>query len=254
MRSSFTTLVALTLFSLISCQSSTSPSDQLVKPVAAPEPLPAWTEFANNKQLQKSTNMVKILTKLVEIRTPASAPSAPKLSNNQYREFLSPSETQKYLRTLSQRKGTDIITSPSVVTLEGQLSKTEIGRELIYPDKDKPGESRKVLLGSTQHCLISPHSTKGRVNIDVIIEIKELIGYSGLEGKKDQPVIQTRRLKGTSTVKNGHSLILSGLVTEEEQHTENRILFFRKKSVTKFHTELIAIITVQEIDVTGEPR
>ncbi len=53
---------------------------------------------------------------------------------------LTDPQFQVILRALNQRKGTDLMTAPSVVTRSGQRAKIEIIREFIYPTEYDPPE------------------------------------------------------------------------------------------------------------------
>ncbi|MGC6425594.1 MAG: hypothetical protein ACON5H_01200 [Akkermansiaceae bacterium] len=244
-------LAVLFLAALSSCQNS-SESVKLADSVPAPDPLPFWTQLADKSISSRSANQVKILTKLVEVTTPADDPEAPKLSKKTSRNVFSKVQTQVYLRKLAQKKGADIMTSPSVVTAEGHVAKVEIGREHYFPTESDPETFKKEVTGTVQYVRARPGNRKGTFKLDAVAEVSEFLGFHPKGEDHLEPIIQTRRLTGSSTLKSGESLVLSGLVTERPQDIEDRGLLFSKKRTEKFRTELIAIITVQSIGRSGK--
>lgn len=241
----FITVLASLLF--FSCQNSTE-TVKLVKPVPALGPLPRWTQLADKPSSPKSQHQVKILTKFVEIHSTSPSDSVAK---KLYQKTMNPLQVQAYFRQLAQQKGADIMTSPTMVTINGLPAKLEIGRELVYPDSKTPPNFKKEMLGVTNYVRARSNNDGATYKVDIVAQVKEQIGFH--EVKKDhlEPVIETRRLTGSTTLEDGHSFILGGLMTEKTQQVEDKGFLTTKKRTETVQLELIAVVTVEYIDKSG---
>ena len=126
------------------------------------------------------------------------------------------------------------MTSPSVVTAEGQVAKVEIGREHYFPTESDPETFEKEMTGTVQYVRVRPGNRKGTFKLDAVAEVREFLGFYPKGEDYLEPVIQTRRLTGSSTLKSGESLVLSGLVTERPQDIQDRRRLFSKKRTKNF--------------------
>ncbi len=83
-------------------------------------PLPAWTKQSGQGQ---SDQQLLITTKLIEITRPSGSTDIPA---KRYERKLSDPQFQMFVRELSQKKGADLMTAPSVVTRDGQKAAVEV--------------------------------------------------------------------------------------------------------------------------------
>ena len=131
--------------------------------------------------------------------------------------------------------------------LEGQVAKVEVGREFVYPSPTQPETFKSEMTGISQYVRARSFGDRKGVKLDVVAQAREFLGFNEASKEILVPVIQTRRLQGTDRIKNGHSLVLEGLVTERSQEVEDSLLFFSKKRSEKIRTELIVIVTTERI-------
>ncbi len=245
-------LLTVTLFSLaaIGCQ-TTAPDKKLTdaKPTA-PEPLPSWTKSTSPGD---SAQQVLIVTKIIEITRPLGDPETPA---KPYEKEMTEPQMQVYLREMSQRKGADLMTAPSVVTRDGQRAKIEIIREFVY--RTAPGENAQTAtenIGVTSYNLASPSKDKRAILLKNLTEVIEFVGFSEVTPEFDLPVFKRRRAGSTVHVKDGHSVVYGGIVDESSQDvTESGPLgLFKRHSTEKFTRELIVIVSPKLINPDGTP-
>jgi len=242
---------------LASCQSNTANVEPPATPVAKVDPLPSWTNQVGKKGKSTSSRKVKISSKIIEItREPGSSGLPSGLSQKK----LNSAAFQSYLRKVSQQKGADLMTSPTVVSREGQVAKVEVGREFAYPDPVqpdplKPSKFLKEMTGVTQFFRARSYDGGKTYRLQVLAQVKEFIRFQKLPNGSGQPVFKTRRVGDTVTIAEGETILFSGLVTDSEQQIEDKIPFlgdipllgraFTEKSTVTFQTELILAVTAE---------
>lgn len=155
------------------------------------------------------------------------------------------------------------MTTPTVVSRDGQTAKIEIGREFLYPDPKNPDNIKKEQLGVSNHLLARSIKGQQAVETNILAEVKEFTGFRELENDQQEPVFATRRINSTVSLKNGQTILLGGLVSDRSQNIEDKAPFlgdipvvknaFTGKSTYTFKTELILMVTLTEIDPTGKP-
>ena len=154
------------------------------------------------------------------------------------------------------------MTSPSVVSLEGQVAKVEIGREFAYPDPVQadplqPTKFLKEVTGVTQFFRARSYDGGKTYHLNILAQVKEFIRFQKLSNGTGQPVFKTRRVGETVTIAEGETILLSGLVTDTEQQVEDKVPLlgdlpllgraFPKKSTLTFQTELILAVTADRV-------
>lgn len=254
-----TTVLAsvLTSFLFVSCQTPPKPGpaeDPFKKPS---DPLPSWTQ--SKKRGASSAVQVKVQSKLIENTFEPGSQDIPK---KRYEKRLNEKELQVYLRKLAQKKGTDIMTSPSVVTRPGETATIQVGKQFTYPSLKKPDTFEEEIEGVTQYFKTRP-SRNGSIKVDSVIEVKEFEKFHKRKDGKEQPVFKTRRIDKSFTLPRGQSIVLGGLVTDETQRVEDKVPLlgdipllgraFSSKSELTLKKELIVIISPAKVDATGKP-
>lgn len=252
--------LTIPLFGLltISCQSSTSQPTTNLTLLPAAKPLPTWTKAADQKSRTKSGQQVKLLTKIIEISYPEGATEIPK---ERYQRKLNPLETQTYLRTIAQKKGADILTQPSVVTLSGQAAKVEVIREMTFPDTDTSGALKSAEIGVASYFQPTTSYRRDLIRLKALTLVTNFKGFHKDTKGVSTPVIETRRLEANTSINDGHALILGGLISEETQQIEDKTPLladlpligkaFSTKKTETFKKELITVTTVEIIDTSG---
>lgn len=257
------TSLAIPLFGLLtlSCQNTTSSPTPNLALLPAAKPLPAWTKAASQKSKSKSGQQVRLLTQIIEISYPEGATDIPK---ELYQRKLSPLELQAYLRAIAQKKGADIMTAPSVVTLSGQAVKVEIIREIFFPETDTPGALKTADVGIASYSLPTTLSRRDLIQLKALSSVTNFRGFHQDRKGDLTPVIETRRLEANTSINDGHALILGGLITEETQQIEDQTPLlgdlpfignaFSSKRTETIKKELIAVTIVEIIDPSGRNR
>ena len=248
-----TLAATIALFSLlaVSCQTAqTTTKRTAAKPTPA-KPLPAWTKSSAKAPERNSDKQILITTKIIEVTRTATeaAPSKP------YTKKLTDPEFQIYIRGLSQKKGTDLMTAPSVVTRDGQLAKVEVIKEFVYPLT--PGEKPKFgseNTGVASHFLARASKDGKKINLKSLTEVTEFKGFNEVSPGFDQPVFNRRRVESSTELADGQSYVQGGHISEDEQQIEDTTFgIFKKSHTEKLTRELIVVVTPTIIDPAGKP-
>lgn len=246
-------LVAMTGLLLVSCQNqpATPKTSSLASPVN--KPLPSWTK---SKKAAKSTRQVKILSKLIEVTREKDATNVPL---KRYTKMMSSGEAQTYLRTLSQKKGADIMTSPSVVARDGQTATIEFGKDFAFPAPGNSEEFKTELIGIKEYFRARSLGYGRKFKLDSVIKVTESDGSPPPAG--EQPAIRSRRIEDSVAITSGRTVVYGGYVTDDEQEIKGKIpvlgdiplvgRLFSSQSTHEFTKELIVMITLTEVDRSG---
>ena len=244
-------LVAISLLT-VSCQSV--PTDQKMtdrkptpaKPTPA-KPLPSWTNY---KGKASSSQQIQISTKLIEVSRPSDSAEIP---TKEYKRTLNPSEYEAFIRGVSQRKGSDLMTAPSVITRDGQKTTLEVTKEFIYPLT--PGEKPK--LGTENTGVMShykaAHLGGRKVSLKTFTRVTEFEGFLKTQSEFELPVFNRRDVHSISQLKDGQTIILGGYTDTITQKIEDRspLGLFKSSTQQKISRELIIAITVKLIKPDG---
>jgi general secretion pathway protein D len=172
---------------------------------------------------------------------------------------------------------TKILNAPSLVVLDGNEANINVGAEIpvatsIYsnpylssPTPD-PGtgtnnlSNTQIQYRSTGITLsVSPRiSAAGVVTMEVATEVSS--PGSSLAGLAGSPPINRSIVQSTTVVKDGSSLVIAGLIKEEDTKSRTSIPYlgripvlgwlFGKTETTKVRTELVVIITPHVLQTT----
>ncbi|MGI9244622.1 MAG: hypothetical protein ACR2RV_27720, partial [Verrucomicrobiales bacterium] len=194
MKSTLAQLLCLGMISVlaVSCQ-TLEPERNLVdaKPTPA-KPIPVW---AKENHAARGDQQVLITTKVIEITRPAESTDIPP---KRYERKLSDPQLQAFIRELSQKKGADLLTAPSVVTRDGQSATVEIIREFTYPVA--PGEGAETEIenvGVTSH-YDARHTGGSGISIKTFTRVTEFEGFSEVEPGFDLPVFKRRDVEASA--------------------------------------------------------
>jgi type II secretory pathway component GspD/PulD (secretin) len=232
---------------LASCQSPTPTEAPPSVTEARTAPFPSWTKSTGSRA---NSRKVKFTSKLIEITRQSNSPDLPsRLSQKK----LSSKEFQIFVRKMSQRKGADILTSPTATAFEGQLATIEVTRDFIHPDPAQSSKLIKDKTGVTQFFRARSYDGGKTYRLNVLTEVKEFIRFQKLTNSTEQPIFQTRRLGDTVTLAAGQTILFSGLVSEKQQSVEDKVPFlgsipllgraFTTKSTETLRSELILAVT-----------
>lgn len=145
------------------------------------------TSMLRSGQLAIDGNSIDRLIKAGTVNPSSGLSSAPALLS--VAGILTNPQFQAVLRAVSQHKGADLLTAPSVVARSGQVAKIEVIREFIYPtDYDPPevpnigggggGGGGVALVSSIPVTPANPTAFETR-NTGVTMEVDPTIGSDG---------------------------------------------------------------------------
>lgn len=259
-----TSIVATSILAglvLASCQSHTpkvTPPPSVSTKVA---PLPSWTKQVGKKGTRANSRKVKFSSKLIEITHESGSTDTDFFPGQKdslsLAGIVDNDGFQILMRSMSQQKGADIMTSPTAISYEGETAKVEITREFVYPNPVEPTKSIKDQTGITQFFRARSRDGGKIYELDVIAQVKELLKFQKLPSGTEQPIFKTRRINSNLSLKNGHTAIFKGLVTDTTQDVEDKVPFlgsipligraFTRKTTETFQTELILAVTAEQV-------
>jgi len=190
------------------------------------------------------------------IQSTASAPGILSLGG-----IMNGTTLEMIFRGLSQKKGADIMTAPSVIARSGETAKIEVIREFIYPTEYEPPELPDEVVangvfpvtpatptafetrntGVTLEILPQTGETNDYViNLNFkpeVVEFEGFINYGSpitgttvdgdsvqiTENRIEMPVFATRRVETAITIFDGHTVAVGGLMREDIQNVEDKI-------------------------------
>jgi general secretion pathway protein D len=168
------------------------------------------------------------------------------------------------LNLLAEESNISIISSPSLLVLNNQEARIQVGDEISI----KTAEQSSVTAG-TDTALTS---TFERRETGVLLTVKPRVNPGGLvimdveqevsnvpqaDVGSDNPRIQKRNIKSTVAVQSGDSVMLGGLIKDNRDHTETGVpvvhqvpvlgTLFGNKADNSDRTELLVVITPRAI-------
>lgn len=139
------------------------------------------------------------------------------------------------VRALKADTGTNILSTPSIVTLDNQEAVIEVGQEIPFIQ----GEfTTPVTSGSSENALVNPFRTLERKSVGLKLKVTPQINEGDavvlvleqevsslapqVQGAADL-ITNQRILKTTVLVGDGQMLVLGGLVTEDQNERVNQV-------------------------------
>ncbi len=174
------------------------------------------------------------------------------------------------LSALNNENRIEVVSNPTVVTLNNTPAKINIGEEYPIPDyryNDTTGtfevagfeyKEIGIILSVTPQV-----NSAGFINLNITPEISSRTGQVpfGGQGGAQIPIITTRKTQSTVTIKSGFTLAIGGLIEKNDQQTTNAVPFlskipllgnaFKHKSDTFNKRNLIIFITAKTLNADG---
>jgi general secretion pathway protein D len=178
--------------------------------------------------------------------------------------FFNTPNVKVVLNALSGITKVNLVSSPSLMTLNNKRATLEIGDEVPILTRSSAGldnadtrivnnvssRSTGVLLSITPRV-----ADDGQVLLEIEQEVSDAIATK--TSNIDSPTIQQRRIKTTVSVKNGGSVVLAGLMRDKATRQNDQVPLigdvplignmFKNKTDTIERTELLIAITPQVI-------
>lgn len=173
---------------------------------------------------------------------------------------LSIGELSLMLEFLESRGNSKLISDPKITTSNHSLAEIKVTTIVPIQTINRFSEGAAVQdivtfqneeIGITLQ--VTPHITDdNRIVLDVFPSVAEIIGYAGTEGYQ-VPITSERSVRTRVTVRDQETVVLGGLIKEQQIETESRVFFlgsipilghlFRHKSTETKTTDLTILIT-----------
>jgi len=170
------------------------------------------------------------------------------------------------LEILKSRRDTKILSSPRITTLNNQTAKILVGEVLGIPIFERNENTGNIeITGYTEKDLgvkltVTPHvNDEGYIVVDLKPEISSLLGFDELTPEVRAPRFATREAQTQVLVKNGDTIAIGGLVSENKTDTVRKVpllgdipglgYLFKQKIKVNTKTDLLFFVTVR---VLGE--
>jgi len=175
------------------------------------------------------------------------------------------------LNALASVTDVEIVSSPSLLVLDNQEARLQIGDEVPIAtqqlrdtsDPNAPVVNTISFRDTGIILTVKPRvSRSGQVVLDIEQEVSTVSNTttSGI----DSPTISTRKIETSVAVSNGQTIALGGLIEERRNRTNSKVpgagdvpilgALFRNRKDTDGRTELLVLITPRVIRDGGESR
>ena len=172
---------------------------------------------------------------------------------------LSFSAFQAVLELLKSRTDTNILSNPKIVTLDNKPAHIQVGTEYPIPSFGANSETGQLQTTGIEYqniginFQVTPHvNNAGFVTLELQPEVSTFAGEQSFQGI-NVPLIGTEAVKTSVMVKDGDTLVIAGLITDELTDTMKKVpffgdipvlgLIFRKSGKTIIKKDLIIFIT-----------
>lgn len=242
--------VAIIGISSVGCQTS-APARKVstAKPTAAAA-LPAWVQKKSDRA--ESQQQISIQTKLMEVTRLADDAGIP---DGRYQRILTDSEFQRFIREMSQTKGTDLMTAPSVVTRDGMHAAVEVIQEFAYPTTPGEGAKTEVEKVGVKSDFSARHLGGKNIALKTFTRVTEFDGYFKAAPEFELPVFKRRDLDASGKIRSGETILVGGILDEVSQDVEDTgpLGLIKKRSTIKLSRELMIAVTATLIKADGTP-
>lgn len=177
------------------------------------------------------------------------------------------SQFNAVLELIKSRSDTDLVSNPRIATLNNNEALINVGDTINLPKYERNSSTGKMeITGYEPKDLgiilkVVPHvNDKKEIVIDLAPQISSLVRYDTLDKASGvvAPVFSTRQAKTQVMIKDGDTIFIGGLITEDIIDTKKKLpflgdifgdvpylgLLFTKKETIKKKKELIFFITV----------
>ena len=188
-----------------------------------------------------------------------------------------------YVKALEEQGKANLLSSPTVTTLSGQMANIQLANILPYAsdvERTNVGtaatpifvEKYKVSERTTGITLEVTPKVAGEskiITMDIHPEVSVLIKQIAVSSAVDfperlgYPVVDTRTTQTSVVIRSGETVVIGGLIREDESVTNRKVPIlgnlplignlFRSKLVDRTKKNLVIFLTATIVDSTGEP-
>lgn len=165
---------------------------------------------------------------------------------------------QAILEVLKSRSDTKIISNPRITTLNNQEAKMLVGKIVPIAKYEYSKETGTQVISGYEDkevgvkLVVTPNiNEKDYITLNINPSVDEIIGFTGPNGER--PVISTRSAETKVMIKDGQTLVIGGLISENRINSKKGIpilgdlpildLIFGKKEGIVEKTELLIFVT-----------
>lgn len=199
------------------------------------------------------------------------------------KSYLTGSQLWVYIKALEEEGKANLLSSPSVTTLSGQMANIQLANILPYASEfertnvgtagtpimvEKYKVTEKVS-GITLEVTPKVAGEGKIITMDIHPEVTVVVRQIPLSTSADfptnlgYPIIDTRATQTSVVIRSGQTIVLGGLIREDETVTERKTpilgdipllgYLFKTKHTEKQKKNLIIFLTATIIDSRGEP-
>jgi type II secretion system protein D len=183
-----------------------------------------------------------------------------------------------FLRALQAQNRLEVLSRPQILASDNQKAVINIGQRVPFITNSRIDSSSGAAINTIQYQqigiilnVIPRINPDGFVKLTVAPEISSLSDASvEISAGVKAVIINSRSAETTVTVQDGHTIVIGGLITTNDQNTEDKIpilgdipilgWLFKTTHLSKQRTELLIILTptvirnVQEADATAQSQ
>ena len=169
---------------------------------------------------------------------------------------------------LAQDNDLNVLASPNILAMDNKEAEIKIGSEIPIATSTTASSEGITTTAQIQYktvgtiLTVTPHITeKGNVSMKIVVESSG-VGVNTLIGTGEYPSFSTRKATTHALVKDGHTLFIGGLISNQKTSSKsgipflNRIpiigYFFGGQSWTNNKTEMFVMVTPHVISNSDE--
>ncbi|MFH1380647.1 MAG: secretin N-terminal domain-containing protein [Candidatus Omnitrophota bacterium] len=140
------------------------------------------------------------------------------------------SQFSAVLELLKQRRSTNVVSNPRITTLNHKEAKILVGRVYNFPTFDQTELTGQWVITGYEakelgiKLLVTPHvNEKGEIVVELKPEIKNYLGLETISAELKAPLWSTREADTQVMVKDGNTIFIGGLISENNVDTENKV-------------------------------
>ncbi|NLE65343.1 MAG: hypothetical protein GX606_05460 [Elusimicrobia bacterium] len=172
---------------------------------------------------------------------------------------LSLDQVQLMLEFLDKRQNTKSVSNPSIVTLDNQPARIQVGTQYPVPDYTYNEEQAKMQVSGWNYIdtgvifNVTPHiNNASMITLDIEPRVTD-IGKSVTVQETDMPQLNSQIVKTTVMIKDGETLVIAGLIKDSKESTKYFVpvlghlpllgRLFQHREETDLKTELMIFLT-----------
>ena len=166
---------------------------------------------------------------------------------------------QSVMEFLKSRSDTNILSNPSIVTLDNHKASINVGTQYPIPTYTFNEQTAKLQVSGWNYMDIgiifevTPHvNNTGFVTLDLTPKVSAILDFVTVENTS-LPRLSNESAATRVMIKNGDTLVIAGLIKDQTTDTKKKVpilgdipvagLIFRKNSTVKEKTELLIFMT-----------